>query len=134
MFGKKVPKSLYSISACWSAVDPPSAYHESATANLSRAMNSESGYVLINVCNVMRATSKRLCFIASIDRSNSTLSGCFDPKFANGLLTFLLVQATETVSSASNPQIQTRRIIRFPPLQSDLYTLTSLHPLQTRTP
>ena len=42
----------------------------------------------------MRATSKRLCFMASMARSNRTLSGCLEPTFASGLLTFLLVQAT----------------------------------------
>src|SRR2546429_9923865 len=47
----------------------------------------------------MRATSKRLCFIASIARSNNTLSGCFDPTFARGLTDFLLVQATVTAST-----------------------------------
>src|SRR6266849_7085457 len=47
----------------------------------------------------MRATSKRLCFIASMDRSNSTLSGCFDPTLASGLTDFLLVQATVIASN-----------------------------------
>src|SRR6185503_16270000 len=42
---------------------------------------------------VIRATSKRLCFIASMPRSKSTLSGCLESTFARGLLTFLLVQA-----------------------------------------
>src|SRR5216683_5293425 len=93
MLGKKVMKSLYSCSACASEAAPPSAYQESPTASLARAMNSESGYVLISVCKVMRATSKRLCLIASMALSKRTLSGCLDPMFASGLTDFLLVQA-----------------------------------------
>ena len=62
-------------------------------------MNSESGYVLISVCSVMRATSKRLCFMASMARSNNTLSGCFDPTLASGFTDFLFVHATVNVSS-----------------------------------
>src|SRR5271166_6056423 len=41
----------------------------------------------------MRATSKRLCLIASIALSKSTLSGCLEPTLASGLTDFLLVQA-----------------------------------------
>src|ERR1700751_5594743 len=68
----------------------------------------------------MRATSKRLCFIASIARSNRTLSGCFEPTLARGLLTFLLVQAAVNASSAPNTAMTGRRRIigtsekRFP--------------------
>src|SRR5690242_2919660 len=40
-----------------------------------------------------RATSKWLCFIASMPRSKSTTSGCLESIFARGLVTFLLVQA-----------------------------------------
>src|SRR2546427_7180766 len=112
MLGKKVSKSLYSASACASEVEPPSAYQESATASLARAMYSESGYVLMSVCKVIRATSKRLCFIASIARSNKTLSGCLDPTLASGLLTFLLVQATVKARVASNMNTAIRRSIR----------------------
>src|SRR6266513_4611118 len=113
MLGKKDSKSLYSASACASEVEPPSAYQESATASLARAMNSESGYVLMSVCKVIRATSKRLCFIASMARSNRTLSGCLDPTLASGLLTFLLVQAAQVTSSAPNRMMTgTRRCIR----------------------
>src|SRR5271165_176716 len=111
ILGKNVRKSLYSISACCRAVEPPSAYQESATASLARAMNSESGYVLIRVCSVMRATSKRLCFMASMERSNRTLSGCLEPTLASGLLTFLLVQAAVKASKrASSARTEIRRI------------------------
>src|SRR5882757_2890683 len=114
MLGKKVSKSRYSCSACASDAVPPSAYQESPTASLARAMNSESGYVLISVCSVIRATSKRLCFIASIDRSNNTLSGCLDPTFASGLTDFLLVQATvSTSSTVVNANVETRRDIKY---------------------
>src|SRR5208337_75312 len=123
ILGKKVLKSLYSISACCNAVVPPSAYHESATASLARAMNSESGYVLISVCKVMRATSKRLCFMASMARSNSTLSGCFDPTLASGFTDFLLVHATvNTSSNARSTKIEFRRIKNLCNLTSDLLT------------
>src|SRR4051812_38517570 len=54
MLGKKVMKSLYSISACASPVEPPSLYQASPIANLARATYSESGYVLISVCSVTR--------------------------------------------------------------------------------
>src|SRR5208283_2240911 len=111
ILGKNVRKSLYSISACCIAVVPPSAYHESATASLARAINSESGYVLISVCSVIRATSKRLCFMASMARSNSTLSGCFDPMLASGFTDFLFVHATVNASSnARSTKIELRRI------------------------
>ena len=43
MLGKKVMKSLYSFSAWDNATVPPSAYQESPTASLARAMYSESG-------------------------------------------------------------------------------------------
>src|SRR5271157_1568617 len=76
-------------------------------------MYSESGYVLISVCSVMRATSKRLCFMASMARSKSTLSGCFDPTLARGLTDFLLVQATVKASSkARNKTKELRRTIQ----------------------
>src|SRR5712692_6405994 len=114
ILGKKVSKSRYSCSACASDAVPPSAYQESPTASLARAMNSESGYVLISVCSVIRATSKRLCFIASIDRSNKTLSGCLDPIFASGLTDFLLVQATVNSSRvAVHVIVETRRSIEY---------------------
>src|ERR1700734_3767428 len=58
----------------------------------------------------MRATSKRLCFMASMALSNSTLSGCFDPTFASGLTAFLLVQATVNISST--PETATSEIRR----------------------
>src|SRR5437660_9632298 len=119
ILGKNVRKSLYSISACCIAVEPPSAYHESATASLARAINSESGYVLIRVCSVIRETSKRLCFMASMARSNSTLSGCFDPTFASGLTDFLLVHATVKVSSSPrSTKLEFRRIYRTPQINS----------------
>src|SRR5437868_14261128 len=75
-------------------------------------MYSESGYVLMSVCKVIRATSKRLCFIASIARSNKTLSGYLDPTLASGLLTFLLVQATVKARVASNMHTAILRSIR----------------------
>src|SRR5258707_14181530 len=93
MLGKKVMKSRYSCPACASEAAPPSAYQESPTASLARAINSESGYVLIRVCSVIRATSKRLCFMASMALSKRTLSGCLEPTFDRGLTDFLLVQA-----------------------------------------
>src|SRR5579862_9883135 len=59
----------------------------------------------------MRATSKRLCFIASIDRSNSTLSGCFEPTFARGFADFLFVQPTANASAnATTMTIELRRM------------------------
>src|ERR1700691_1759906 len=61
----------------------------------------------------MRATSKRLCFIASMALSNNTLSGCFDPTLARGLTDFLLLQATVAASNMPNTAIsETRRDIR----------------------
>src|SRR5208282_5634369 len=127
ILGKNVRKSLYWISACCNAVVPPSAYHESATASFARATNSESGYVLISVCSVIRATSKRLCFMASMARSNSTLSGCFDPTLASGFTDFLLVHATVSASSnASRTKLEFRRIknlcTNFWPLTSAILT------------
>src|SRR5271167_567334 len=68
---------------------------------------------MIKVCSVMRATSKRLCFIASMALSNSTLSGCFDPTLASGFTDFLLEQATVSASSNASTAInETRRDIR----------------------
>src|SRR6266851_947107 len=110
MLGKNVMKSRYSCSACASDAVPPSAYEESPTASLARAINSESGYVLIKVCSVMRATSKRLCFIASMALSNSTLSGCLEPTLAKGLTDFLLVQAA--VTSSNMPTTATKELRR----------------------
>src|ERR1700752_3296936 len=60
----------------------------------------------------MRATSKRLCFIASMARSNRTLSGCFESTFAIGLLTFLFVQATVTKSTPQRKISGIRRDIK----------------------
>src|SRR5689334_3515805 len=45
-------------------------------------------------------------------RSNNTLSGCFDPTFANGLLTFLLVHATVAASTPRRKMTGIRRDIR----------------------
>src|SRR5207302_9264748 len=45
--------------------------------------------------------SKRLCFIASMPRSNKTLSGCLESTLASGLSTFLLVQAVVIASVAA---------------------------------
>ena len=42
-FGKKVMKSLYSLSAWVSAAVPPSLYQLSAIASLARIWNCESG-------------------------------------------------------------------------------------------
>src|SRR5215472_10698110 len=53
----------------------------------------------------MRATSKRLCFNASMARSNRTLSGCLEPTLASGLLTFLLVQAVAMDSNIASDTI-----------------------------
>src|SRR5271166_4285522 len=47
----------------------------------------------------MRATSKRLCFIASMALSNKTLSGCFVPTLANGFTDFLFVHAAVIIST-----------------------------------
>src|SRR6266851_5549993 len=99
MLGKNVMKSRYSCSACASEAVPPSAYQESPTASLARAINSESGYVLMRVCNVMRATSKRLCFMASMALSKRTLSGCLEATLDSGLTDFLFVQAAVINSS-----------------------------------
>src|SRR5262249_3419672 len=60
----------------------------------------------------MRATSKRLCFIASMARSNRTLSGCLEPTFASGLLTFLLVQAAQYIRAPRRIMTGKRRDIR----------------------
>ena len=54
----------------------------------------------------MRATSKRLCFIASMALSNSTLSGCLDPTLASGLTDFLLVQPTVSASKTAERRNQ----------------------------
>src|SRR5580700_1458780 len=64
---------------------------------------------MIKVCSVMRATSKRLCFIASMALSNSTLSGCFVPTLANGLTDFLLVQPTVSASKMASAAINENR-------------------------
>src|SRR5579885_509274 len=66
----------------------------------------------MRVCRVMRATSKRLCFSASMARSNNTLSGCLEPTLERGLLTFLLVQATLQSSAPSRTTTETKRDIR----------------------
>src|SRR6476619_3817712 len=60
----------------------------------------------------MRATSKRLCFIASMARSKRTLSGCLEPTLANGLLTFLLVQPMLNASAPSKTIVGKLRDIR----------------------
>src|ERR1700752_1628640 len=60
----------------------------------------------------MRATSKRLCFMASMARSNRTLSGCFEPTFARGLLTFLFVQAAQKSSAPRRITTEIRRDIK----------------------
>src|SRR5271165_5613184 len=68
---------------------------------------------MIKVCSVMRATSKRLCFIASMALSNKTLSGCFEPTLARGLTLFLFVQATLSASNRATAAInENRRDIR----------------------
>src|SRR3954470_14063714 len=92
MFGKKGWKALYPASACAIAAVLPSAYHESATPSFARAMYSESGYVLINVWNVSRATSYWRCSNASEARSNKTLSGCLESRFASGFSTLFLCE------------------------------------------
>src|ERR1700732_5510269 len=63
------------------------------------------------VCSVIRATSKRLCFMASMARSNRPLSGCLDPTFDSGLLTFLLVQPTANASTPNRRMTGIRRDI-----------------------
>src|SRR6267143_7263068 len=110
MLGKNVMKSRYSCSACASEAVPPSAYQESPTASLARAINSESGYVLMRVCSVMRATSKRLCFMASMALSKRTLSGGVEPTLDSGLTDFLFVQAA--VINSSIPKNTTNGIRR----------------------
>ena len=57
--------------------------------------------MLMRVCMSRRAMSKWLCFIASMPRSNRTLSGCLESTLANGLLTFLLVHAVVSASVAA---------------------------------
>src|SRR5215471_21083931 len=109
MFGKKISKSLYSCSAWARAAVPPSAYQESPTASLARAMYSESGYVLIRVWRVRRATSKRLWRIASMALSKRTLSGCLEPIPAKGLTDFLFVQAAVRASITPSSAIHTVR-------------------------
>src|SRR5579872_4096783 len=49
----------------------------------------------------MRATSKRLCFMASMALSKRTLSGCLEPTLARGLTDFLLEQAAVSSSNAA---------------------------------
>src|ERR1700730_12355421 len=61
----------------------------------------------------MRATSKRLCLIASMARSNKTLSGCFDPTLASGLTDFLFVQATVIASKIPSTGISDLRHDRY---------------------
>src|SRR5580693_5493965 len=112
ILGKNVWKSRYSCSACASEAVPPSAYQESPTASFARAIYSESGYVLISVCSVIRATSKRLRFMASMALSNSTLSGCTDATLLSGLIAFLFEQPTATASPSPTTAIkQIRRDI-----------------------
>src|SRR5580700_7625188 len=110
ILGKNVWKSRYSCSACASEAVPPSAYQESPTASFARAIYSESGYVLISVCSVIRATSKRLRFMASMALSNSTLSGCTDATLPSGLTAFLLEQPTITASP--NPTTTIKEVRR----------------------
>src|SRR5438132_1571308 len=55
-----------------------------------------------------REMSKWLCFIASMPRSNSTLSGCLESTLARGLLTFLLVQAVVSASVAARAITEVR--------------------------
>src|SRR6267143_1586965 len=127
MLGKNVMKSRYSCSACASEAVPPSAYQESPTASLARAINSESGYVLISVCSVMRATSKRLCFMASMALSKRTLSGCLEPTLDSGLTDFLFVQAV--VINNRNPKNATNGIRRDikPQLRNFQSSIFDLH-------
>src|SRR5450631_4087803 len=67
----------------------------------------------MRVWRVRRATSKRLCRMASMALSNRTLSGCFDPTPASGFTDFLLVQAMVSTSSMPNTTINgIRRDIR----------------------
>src|SRR5579863_301547 len=63
----------------------------------------------MRVCSVSLATSKRLCFMASIALSNRTLSGCFDAILASGLFAFLFVQAQVMVSKRPRTAIGTTR-------------------------
>src|ERR1039457_1115808 len=111
ILGKKVMKSLYSLSAWVKAAAPPSAYQEAPMASLARATYSESGYVLIRVCKLSRATSYLLCFIASMARSNSTLSGCFESMWAMGFWTFLLLHPRVSSMAAIENAMMTRRNI-----------------------
>src|ERR1041385_8410622 len=66
------------------------------------------------VGSVKRATSNLLCLSASMARSNRTLSGCFESTLAIGLLTFLLVQATQSAKMPSRIKTGIRRNIREP--------------------
>src|SRR5690348_16658079 len=59
-----------------------------------------------------RATSKRLCFIASMPRSNRILSGCLESTFASGLLTFLLVQAVVNANMAASAIARLRKFMQ----------------------
>src|ERR1700691_4823480 len=61
----------------------------------------------------MRATSKRLCFMASMALSNRTLSGCLVSTLASGFFAFLLVQAAVRSNKPHNIAIyEFRRNIR----------------------
>src|SRR5947207_6404862 len=53
--------------------------------------------------------SKRLCFIASMPRSNRTLSGCLESTLASGLSTFLFVHAVVSASVAARAITEVRR-------------------------
>src|SRR5580692_7410247 len=59
----------------------------------------------MRVCSDNRATSKRLCFMASMARSNRTLSGCFESTFAIGLVTFLFVPQAKVKASTLKRRI-----------------------------
>src|SRR5690348_4973342 len=47
--------------------------------------------------------------MASMARSNSTLSGCLEPTLASGFCTFLLVQATARAKRATTAEIVSKR-------------------------
>src|SRR5947207_7414411 len=67
----------------------------------------------MSVCSVMRATSYLPWFIASMARSNSTLSGCFEFTLAIGLATLLWWQpATNNVRNTSAMRTGRRRNIK----------------------
>src|SRR4051794_22085267 len=68
----------------------------------------------MRVCRLRRATSYLFFFIASMARSNRTLSGCLESTWASGFLTFLLVHATaEIITNPSSIAIITRRNIPY---------------------